>query len=100
MKLAYSNNWEALTFYDRDPSNADAHKIATLEKVEIGGKDYPVVARTVSVGYMDHGHSGAGTSTHYFVKLRLFGKWFDFALHDLLDKKITIKLLKYTLEPK
>ena len=91
MKLSCSNNWEAYTFY------VDKNEITDLKLVRIKGEDYKVTPRTVSVPYRDHGHEGRGTSTHYFVKTKVFGVAKEFDLVDLM-RDVTVSALKYTLK--
>lgn len=93
MKLSCSNNWEVYTFY------VDKNEITDLKLVRIKGEDYKVTARPVSVRYTDHGHEGHGTSTHYFVKTKVFGLTKEFDLVDLM-RDVTVSALKYTLKNK
>lgn len=62
-KLVYYNDWECDAYYIAGKS------IKSLRSVDIGDKSYEVTSRVVSVPYNDMGHTYAGTSTHYFIKV-------------------------------
>ena len=91
MKLKYSNNWAS------DIYHVGTQRLLTLELVSIAGAEYKVTNREVRVRYSDMGHENYATSTHYFVKTKVFGRMMEFDLNTI---KAPITVLKYTVEPK
>ena len=91
MKLKYSNNWYS------DVYHVGTQRLLTLDTVRIAGAEYKVTNREVCVPYYDMGNEYTSTSTHYFVKTKVFGKMMEFDLNTI---KAPITVLKYTVEPK
>lgn len=80
--LGYCNNWEADEYFD----NITEKGVKNLKEVDINGKLYKVKSRSVSVPYLDMGHSYTSTSKHYFVTEEVFGIKMEFDLNTLIDK--------------
>ena len=91
--LSCRNNWEM------DEYSVGTDRIATLDSVSINDVTYKVTARIMSIPYNDMGHTYSGTSTHYFVKEKVFGVEKDFDLNGLVNK-IKIFPVDFTLEKK
>lgn len=90
-RLTYSNSWEA------DVYSVDGKRVRTLTEVKINGEFYKVTSKSVGVPYMDHGQHGMGTSTHYFVKEKVFGVTMSFDLNEIIKKK-PVYAAEYALE--
>ncbi len=80
-RLKYSNQWES------DIYTVNDKRVTKLKEVVINGKWYKVTSRIVSVPYSDMGRPGAGTSTHYFVKEKVFGITIEFDLNTIVNRK-------------
>lgn len=92
-RLTYKNNWEADSYFVGDK------EIVTLSKISVNGKEFKVTHATVSVPYNDMGHTYDGTSTHYFIKEKVFGieKMFDL---NTIVSKAKVYAIEFTVKEK
>lgn len=92
-QLSYQNNWEMDEYY------VGKDRVATLDSVSINDITYKVTAKICSIPYNDMGHTYSGTSTHYFVKEKVFGIEKTFDLNGLVGK-VKVFPVDFTLEKK
>jgi hypothetical protein len=81
--LKYQNNWMSDEYY------VGKKRVKTLTKVEINEVEFPVISRTVSVAYSDHGNTHYARSEHFFIALVVGGVLFERDLNSMGSMKVT-----------
>lgn len=89
--LTYENSWEFDSYF------VDGKRIEDLTKIKIGKKTYDVISEKITVYYNDMGSRSGSTSTHFFVKEKIFGYERRFDLNEFASH-IKITAIKFKLQ--
>jgi hypothetical protein len=89
-RLSYRNDWEY------DIYSVNKVYVDDIKEVMIKGKKYKVRPYVISIPYNDMGRTYTASSTHYFIKEKVFGVNMEFDLNEIIDK-VPVYATKYKL---